>query len=230
MLETLIPRLSVAALEVPRAHLLQRDPRCDTVVVLNMAARRRPGRRLADMNAVAGLQSDYNLHWPEGPWLNHFTHRHTGGYRRGRFGRKIEILEPIPAHLHHKPVGQTPDAEIRTWRKNIGSPRRPKWVRPFTVAERQVQANRRLVTIAWELKSVSFGNQAIAHRMTTSLAKVGGKWFVFTLASMSGWAQKLTAFHREGVQTGLDANGARRPGNLSELHPAVIDVILGRFA
>lgn len=216
-----VARLSAAQLEAPRAHLRQSDPRCDTVTVLNMAARRRPGRRVADMNAVAGKTTDWNLHWTEGPWLNHFTH-----IVEAKTGR----LRELTPTERHRPVDEWDDGEILRWRKNIGTERHPKWVRPFTCAERQRQANLRGVTIAWELKSRQYGLAGIANRFVKAVGAVGGRWFVMTLVNMKAWAGKLTAFHNAGRQTALLAHGQPKPDSLSIYHPGVIDVILGRFA
>lgn len=183
------------AFDPPRAHLPQSDPRCDTVTVLNMAARCRPGHRFADMNAV-GI---WNLHWPEGPELNHFTHRMVKGH-----------LERMPVALRRRAVLSWPESEVLTWRKNVGTARRPKWVRPFTVGERQAQARRRFVVITWELKAREFASLSLARRFTEMVNAAGGRWCVFTLAVMAEWEGKLRAFHSLGVGTALSVNGAAR--------------------
>lgn len=214
--------LSSARLKAPRAHLLARDPKCDTVTVLNMAARRRPGRRYADMNAVAGKHSDWNLHYPNGPEANHFTHRVNPA--TGRFER-------MPESLRHVDVDRWEDHQILGWRKNVGTARRPKWVRPFTVEQRQRQARRRFVVVGWELKSREYGtNPALAARFAAAANRAGGRWFAMTLVTMAFWAEKLTNFHRVGAPTGLLAHDARRPSDLDVYYPRVIDAILGRFA
>lgn len=213
--------LSAARLRAPRAHLLARDPKCDTVTVLNMAARKRPGLRNADMNAVAGTYSDWNLHYPDGPEANHFTHR---------INPTTKTLERMPEGLRDVAITRWQDDQIRAWRKNIRTEVKPKWVRPFTVEERQRQARRRLVTVGWELKSRAYGTQpALAHRFVAALNRAGGRWFVMTLVSMKLWAEKLTNFHLAGAQTGLLAHDAPRPRDLARYDPSVIDAILGSF-
>lgn len=219
-------RLTARQLRKRRAHREARDPKCDTVSVLNLAALLRWN---ADMNAVEGLDDDWNLHYPEGPEANHFTHRATGRYRR-RFGRRVEILERIPVELRHKPIAETPTSQIRLWRKNVGSTRRPRWVPPFTCAQRQVQANRRHVTVGWELKSRGYADPVAAIKFVARMAKVGGRWFPMTLVNMWGWAQKLTGFHNAGRQPVLLAHGEPRPAELDQYYPGAIAAISGKFA
>lgn len=217
--------LSARILRKRRAHRLARDPKCDTVAVLNAAMLLRCN---ADMNAVEGLDDDWNLHYPEGPELNHFTHRATGRYRRV-LGRRVEILERIPATLHRHPIAETPKVQIRRWRKNVGTAKRPKWVPPFTCSERQAQANRRRVPVGWELKSRGYAKQDAADRFVERMAKVGGRWFAMTLVNMLDWAQKLTAFKKAGRQVVLLAHGEPRPADLDQFYPGVIDAISGKF-
>lgn len=196
-----------------RAHLPQSDPRCDTLYVLLLAMWH---RIYADMNAVAGLEDDWNFHWVEGPGMNHF--RHIIDARTGR-------LRPMTWAELHKPVAQWKTAEIRRWRKQVGR----RWLRPFTVAERQRQANRLRVPVTWELKSRTYGLPAVATRFVRALNAVGGRWCVMTLVTMANWAQKLTAFHNAGAGTALLAHGAARPPDLHLYSPRYIDRIWGNF-
>lgn len=202
-----------------RAHLEQRDPRCDTVTVLNMAARRLRLRRFADMNAVAGREDDWNLHWADGPEKNHFTHILNV---EGRIVR-------MPATQRHKPVWNWASADIRRWRKNIRRKHRhPRYVRPFTVAERQRQAKRRLVVICWELKSPAYRRTDVATRMVGAVTASGWKGYYMTLVTMRSWGPKLRAIKQAGGETALLAHSARRPAALPEFSP-FIDRTWGRF-
>jgi hypothetical protein len=197
-----------------RAHVDQTDPRCDTLYVLLLALWH---RCCADMNAVAGANSDWNLHWPDGPDMNHFTH-----IIDARTGK----LRPMTAVELHRPVDQWPDdAEIHRWRKRVGR----RWVRPFTVRARQAQARRLHVYVTWELKSRTYREPAIAARFVAATRAAGGRWCVMTLVVMAFWAEKLTAFHNAGAGTALLAHGAVRPTDLHLYSPAVIDRIWGNF-
>jgi hypothetical protein len=163
------------------------------------------------MNCVAGLDEDWNLHWPAGPELNHFTHRIVNGN-----------LARIPQTLHRKPIIETPAKEIRTWRKLSEG----KWERPYTVTERQRQANRwwRRVYVTWETKSPQYANPNLARRLVGSLS---GKWCVFTLATMALWGEKLKALNIAGAGTALDVNGWTETSEIHMYYPEYIDRIWG---
>lgn len=196
-----------------RAHVPQWDPRCDTLYVLLLA---RWHRICADMNAVAGKTSDWNLHWPDGPGANNFTHiidAHTGK------------LRPMTLEELHRPVDQWDDAEIFRWHKRVGR----RWVHPFTVRQRQRQARLLGVYVTWELKSRSYREPSIAARFVAQVRAAGGRWCVMTLVTMAFWAEKLGVFHHAGAGTALLAHGAVRPGDLHLYSPAVIDRIWGNF-
>lgn len=178
-----------------RAHLEARDPRCDTVVVLNMAARRIIRKRFADMNACAGADADWNLHFPDNMHKNHFTEiiDKNNGRRR-----------PCTHAEANRPVIEIPKHDMVRYRKNVGSKRRPRWVRPFTVAERNRQAKRRWVRICWEIKSRAYAtNPALAKRFAAAIKATGWGSYYMTLVSMWGFGLKLKHFKEAGEQTAL---------------------------
>lgn len=201
-----------------RVHLNWKDPRCDTVAILNLTARQ--GRRFVDCNACRSKDgTSWNLHWPNGPRLNHYDWYWTG--RRTRFGR--EIRRPMtPAELS-RDVDQWTDAEISRWRRaRRGGPK------PRTVYERQKQARRRGVFICWELKSRDYGQADYAEKFMAAVA--ASKWpaFVMTLVTMAHWGPKLRAFKQAGAQTALLAHNAPRPADLDHWSP-YIDRVWGTF-
>lgn len=208
-----------------RAHLEARDPRCDTVVVLNIAARRILRKRYADMNACAGPDADWNLHFPDNMRQNHFTHiidAHTGKRR------------PCTHAEENRPVIEIPYHEMVRYRKNVGTQRRPRWVRPFTVAERNRQAKRRLVRVCWELKSRVYATDpTLAHRFVKAIDATGWGSFYMTLVSMWGFGAKLKNFRLAGGQTALLGHGHRlTDAEITELreHRPYIDRQWGAFA
>jgi hypothetical protein len=150
--------------ETHRVHITWRDPRCDTLALLNMAARQ--GRRFVDLNAcVSKDDTAWNLHWPEGPKLNHYDWIWTG--RRTRFLRR-EIRRPMTGEELHRNVEAWHDAGIARWRRaRRGGPK------PATVRQRQRQAKRRGVIPCWELKSRAFAEAEVAHRRRERLALAG---------------------------------------------------------
>src|SRR5690349_24843286 len=96
-----------------RVHLPWNDPRCDTIALLNMIARQ--GRRFGDFNAcVSADDTAWNLHWPEGPRLNHYDWIWTG--RRTRILRR-EIRRPMTGAELRRDVDQWRDAQIVRWRR-----------------------------------------------------------------------------------------------------------------
>ena len=194
-----------------RFHLPQSDPRCDTLEMLNMAARR--GVKFADCNAcVSADDTSWNLHWPEGPRLNHYDWIWTG--RRNRFGR--EIRRPMtPAELARN-VGQWSDVGISRWRRGPrGGPR------PATVAKRQRQAKRRSVYICWELKSRSYAHVDVAERIVEDVRNSGWPAFFMALVTMREWGQKARAIKQAGGQFALLAHGAPKPPDFDQWHPYV---------
>lgn len=208
-----------------RAHLKAMDDRCDTVVVLNMAARRRPGRRFADMNCVAGRTHDWNLHWPKNMRLNGFTHILDG--RTGKLRRCTK------AEGNRAPRTLTYHQMIR-YRKRIKISGRWKWVRPYTVAQTNLQAKRRLVRCCWELKSTEYAsNPALARRMAAALAKTKWTSYVMTLVNMAGFGRKLKNFKVAGMGTALQGHGVRLSSSkVRELrtYAKYIDAQWGSFA
>lgn len=204
-----------------RAHLSSTDPRCDTVTVLNIAARRAPGRRFADMNAVVGSTDDWNLHYARGPEANHFTHR---------INPVTKKLERMPESLRRLKVNAWTTPQIKGWRKNVGTAAKPKWVRPFTCVERQAQAKVRRVIICWELKSSLYRKSKYATRLVLSMKATRWTAYYMTLVTMPYWAEKLTAFRRAGGQTAIQPHGAKRPANFNGLHPDPIQRIWGHFS
>lgn len=190
-----------------RAHLPSRNKRNDTVAVLNMAARRRPGRRFADLNVCPSLEEDWNLHWKDGPRKNHFTHildKDTGKRRR-------------MTHTElHRPVAEWRAADVRRWRRRVGL----RWVRPFTVAERQRQARRRRVVICWELKDSRYGGGP-GDRIVSTVTASAWPAYYMTLVNMRGWGRKLRRVHMAGGETALLTHGCRKPDDYATWAPYV---------
>jgi hypothetical protein len=178
---------------VHKAHLLQRDPRCDTRTVLKMA--RRLASKSADMNAVRGLDTDWNLHWADSMAKNHFNHIKPSRWRPIRPCSHAEG-SARPDHLTR--------AQVKRYRKRVGR----RWVIPFTVAERQAQARRLGVKVFWELKSSDYA--IAAERFVAAAKSAGGKWAVMTLINMRNWQSKLEAFHEAGAPTYLMMHGHSR--------------------
>lgn len=203
-----------------REHLPWRDPRVDTVTVLNMAAR---GSGYADMNACALADGDANVHWADGPTKNHYDHIWTG--RKDRNGR--EIRRPMTQAEKDRKLIDWTVAEFLTWRRGAhGGPR------PHTVEMRQRQARKRAVTVCWELKSRQYRQAARARRFVAAVRRAGGVAYFMTLASMPYWGPKLRAFKQAGGETALLAHDvkltAARETTLARFRP-FIDRIWGDF-
>lgn len=202
-----------------REHLPWTDPRCDTVALLNMIARQ--GHRYGDFNAcVSADATSWNLHWANGPRLNHYDWIWTG--KRTKLGREIRRLmtqEELDRDVH-----QWHDADIALWRRGPhGGPQ------PATVAKRQRQAKWRGVVICWELKSQAYVEPAVAERIVEDVRASGWDAFYMTLVTMPKWRGKARAIHNAGGQFALLAHGAPRPADLDQWHPAYIDRIWGSF-
>jgi hypothetical protein len=172
------------------------------------------------MNLCRAADGDWNLHWGNGPKLNHYTWIWTG--RRTRFGR--EIRRPMTDHELRRPVTEWTSEQIARWRRGPKGGRKPA-----DVAKRQRQARRRRVYIAWEIKTHDYGEADYAERVVATVERSGWPAFFMTLVTMHGWRHKMRAFHRAGGQTALLAHGAPRPGDLANWLP-YIDRIWGRFA
>lgn len=206
--------------ETYRYHLPWEDLRCDTLEMLNMAARR--GVKFVDCNACASADDTaWNLHWPEGPRLNHYTWIWTG--RRTRILRR-EIRRPMTGAELARDVVQWSDAGISRWRRNErGGPK------PATVARRQKQAKRRAVHICWELKSRAFAHDDVAERIVEDVQRSGWDAFFMALVTLRDWGQKARAIHNAGGQFALLAHDAPKPADLDQWRP-YITAIWGRFA
>lgn len=200
-----------------RFHLSWRDPRCDTLEFLNMAARN--GRRFVDCNAcVSADDTAWNLHWPEGPRLNHYDWIWTG---KRRFFR--EVRRPMTQGELNRNVGRWSDAGIARWRRGKrGGPR------PATVLKRQRQAKRRSVYICWELKSPAFAHADVAERIVEDVRASGWPAFFMALVTMRGWQGKARAIHQAGGQFALLAHNAPRPADLDSWRP-YLSAIWGSF-
>jgi len=206
--------------ETHRVHVPWSDLRCDTVALLDLTGRE--GRRFVDLNACHSSDGvSFNLHWGNGPRLNHYTWIWTG--RRTRFLRR-EIRRPMTEAEIRRDTDEWPAAAILRWRRGKrGGPR------PATVARRQAQAARRGVIPCWELKSHDYGQGDYAERFVADVEAAGGQAFYMTLVTMPHWGPKLRAFHQAGGQTALLAHGAPRPPDLTQWRP-FIDRIWGHFA
>lgn len=204
--------------ETHRFHLLQSDPRCDTLEMLNMAARR--GEKYVDCNACASADDTaWNLHWPEGPRLNHYDWMWTG--KRTIFGR--EKRRPMTAGELARNVGQWSDAGISRWRRGArGGPR------PATVRKRQRQAKRRALYVCWELKSRSFAYLDVAERIVEDVRASGWPAFFMSLVTMREWGQKARAIKQAGGQFALLAHNAPKPPDFDQWHPYV-ERVWGEF-
>jgi hypothetical protein len=198
--------------ETHRVHVTWRDPRCDTLALLNMAARQ--GRRFVDLNAcVSKDDTAWNLHWPEGPKLNHYDWIWTG--RRTRFLRR-EIRRPMTGEELHRNVEAWHDAGIARWRRaRRGGPK------PATVRRRQRQAKRRGVIPCWELKSRAFAEAEVAQRLVDDVNSSRWPGFYMALVTMRLWGQKARAIHTAGGQFALLAHGAPKPADLEHWRPYI---------
>jgi hypothetical protein len=185
-----------------RAHLEQKDGRCDTVTVLNMATQHkkdRHGQVYADMNACALKDGDANVHWADGPFKNHYDHLATVD-EHGRETRR-EMTE----EEKHRPVAKWTTEEFLRWRRGkSGGPR------PFTVAMRQKQAADLDVVICWELKSRLYQSAKRAERFVKAVEDSNHKAYYMTLVTMAAWGPKLKAFKEAGGQTALLPHNARK--------------------
>jgi hypothetical protein len=201
-----------------RAHVPWRDPRCDTLALLNMAARR--GEKFVDLNVCASADyTGWNLHWPEGPLLNHYDWIATG---RRRWGR--EIRRPMTHAELHRPVDQWADEDIARWRRaRRGGPK------PAQCSKRQRQANRRALIPCWELKSRHFAEADVAEKLVEQINAQGREAFYMTLVTMRKWGEKARAIHNAGGQFALLAHGAPKPADLDKWRPFITQV-WGRFA
>jgi hypothetical protein len=207
-----------------RAHLKQSDGRCDTVTVLNMAAKQleRHPRAYADMNACALEDGDANLHWPRNPVLNHYDHIAVGTDAHGKEKRR-----PMTKSERHRPVVEWKTEEFLRWRRGpSGGPR------PATVAMRQKQAADRDVIICWELKSREYRIPSNAARFVAAVEASGHTAYYMTLVTMGFWGQKLQAFKNAGGETALLAHGVRKTPDIAarlERFAPSIDRIWGSF-
>lgn len=197
--------------ETHRGHLPWQDPRCDTLQLLNMAARH--GVKFVDCNAcVSADGTSWNLHWPEGPRLNHYDWIWTG--RRTWYGR--EIRRPMTSEELRRPVHLWHDAGIARWRRGSSG-----GVKPATVAKRQRQAKRRGVIICWELKSRAYAHADVAERIVEDVRASRHPGFFMALVTMRDWGQKARAIHQAGGQFALLAHGASRPADLDLWRPYI---------
>lgn len=207
--------------QTDRAHLPQSDLRCDTLHVLFMAHR---GSGFADMNACSLLDSDANLHWPEGPGRNHYDWIWTGRYDE----HGHEIRRPMTQTELHRPLIEWPEARYLRWRQGPTGGHKPA-----TVATRQEQAKRLGVTICWELKSRAYRSSVRARRFVAAVKASGHTAYYMTLVTMRGWGRKLRAFKQAGGQTALLAHGAKktlRIRALLRIYRPYIDRIWGHFS
>lgn len=205
--------------ETHREHLPWDDPRCDTLEILNMAARR--GAKFVDCNAcVSADDTSWNLHWPDGPRLNHYDWIWTG--RRTRFLRR-EIRRPMTDVELGRDVDRWSDVGISRWRRGPrGGPK------PATVAKRQRQAKRRAVRICWELKSRAYAHVDVAERIVEDVRASGWDAFFMALVTLRFWGEKARAIHTAGGQFALLAHDAPRPADLETWRP-FITRIWGNF-
>jgi hypothetical protein len=207
-----------------RAHLKARNARCDTVTVLNMAAKHRPGQRFADMNACALADGDANAHWPETPVKNHYDHIWTGELDAD--GK--EVRRPMIDEERSRPLIGWTTEEFLSWRRSMkGGPR------PATVAMRQREAISRGVIICWELKSREYRITANAQRFLAAVTETDHTAYYMTLVTMGFWGQKLQAFKLAGGETALLPHGAKKTKEIAERlveHDAHIDRVWGRWA
>lgn len=208
-----------------RAHLLARNPKCDTYAVLNIAFRRILRKRFADMNACAGADDDWNLHYADGMAPNHYTH-----IKDAKTGR----IRPCTHAEAHTPVDQIHTPQMLRYRKDVAPGKRHRWVRPRTVFEVQRRARRLRVTVCWEIKSRVYAtNPALARRFVASCRRAGGVAYYMTLVNMWGFGGKLKNFKLAGGETALLGHGmpltAARSSELTA-NRAYIDVQWGSFA
>lgn len=202
-----------------RFHLPWYDRRCDTLRFLLIAVWR--GFRFVDCNAVLSANgTSWNLHWANGPKLNHFTWIWTG--RRNKYGR--EIRRPMTYDELHRPVDKWTDSQIARWRR---APKRGR--KPATVYKRQRQAKRLGLIICWELKSRTYGKADYADRLVDDVERSKHPAFYMTLVTMRNWGEKLWAVKDAGGQTALLAHGAPKPRDLDKWAPH-IDRIWGSWA
>lgn len=202
-----------------RFHLPWDDLRCDTLAILNMAARR--GRRFVDMNACLSADgTSWNLHWPRGPRLNHYDWIWTG--KRTLLGR--ERRRPMTRAELDRKTDEWTDRQIARWRRGRHGGPKPK-----TVYQRQLQAKRRLVICCWDLKSRDYGQADYAEKFVTAVERSGHPAFYMALVTIANWGPKLRAFKRAGGQTALLAHGAPKPADLADWRP-YIDQVWGGWA
>jgi hypothetical protein len=203
--------------ETHRVHLPWDDPRCDTLEILNMAARQ--GRRYVDCNTcVSADDTAWNLHWAEGPRLNHYDWIWTGKRRWGR-----EVRRPMTDAELRRNVHEWSDDEIRRWRRARHGGRKPA-----TVRQRQRQAKRRSVIICWELKSRAFAEADVAERIAEDVRASGWPAYFMALVTMRLWGQKARAIHQAGGQFALLAHGEPKPSAFDTWKPYITEV-WGRF-
>jgi hypothetical protein len=207
-----------------RAHLHWQSPRCDTVTVLNKAARHKEGQKFADMNACALADGDANVHWADGPTNNHYDQIWTG--ERDPAGQEIRRL--MTAAERHQKLIDTTTEEFLNWRRGAaGGPR------PATVAMRQREAFSRGVTICWELKSREYRIAANAQRFVGTVTESGHPAFYMTLVTMAFWGQKLRVFKLAGGETALLTKGVRKTKDIADgliAFEADIDRVWGAWA
>lgn len=200
-----------------RFHLPWNDPRCDTLTFLNIAARR--GVKFVDCNAVVSADGTaWNMHWGNGPRLNHYDWIWTGKRRWGR-----EVRRPMTEVELRRDVGRWSDEAISRWRRaKHGGPK------PATVRQRQRQAKRRAVYVCWELKSAEFGDPEVAARVVEDVHSSGWPGLFMALVTMRAWRQKARAIKEAGGQFALLAHDAPKPADLEQWRP-YIERIWGTF-
>lgn len=201
-----------------RAHVPWYDPRCDTLALLNLAARR--GEKYVDLNAcVSADDTGWNLHWCDGPIKNHYDWIWTGKRRWGR-----EVRRPMTRAELHRNVDEWHDEEIARWRRaRRGGPK------PAQCSKRQRQVNRRALIACWELKSRAFAEADVAEKLVEQINAQGREAFYMALVTMRAWGPKARAIHNAGGQFALLAHGAPKPDDFEKFKP-FIKHVWGRWA
>lgn len=193
----------------------------DSPRAIRKCARRLPGKRYIDLNLQRCKNGIVVMHWAT-PYRNGYT------WIQKSNGTRVKMTRD---QLHRKAKYWTV-GEILTWRRTEHR-RRGHYettVKIMTYEQAVRMCKKWLVSPCFELKSVSFGDRAVARAMVDYANYYGRRVFFMCLVTMDGWRNKGLAIRSAGGHIALLAHGARRPADLDQYVTEVFERVWGSWA